>query len=128
MQKLMSLNYLQVGFGEISARSLFVPTCFKSCSMHTIGVNVKRPLILNAPKVGGPKNFLHLPPYLLLVCVIELFANGLMPFFCHSLLGWLLALLNVWSSSSVDLVSLATIARSIKKFKFLWAFFGLLHS
>ena len=86
-----------------------------------------RPFIFGAPTVWGHKTFMCHLPYLLLIHIGEIFANCFLQFFARIFVGMIQALLNVLGSSRVSLALLATLARSIKKFKFLVASF-FLHS
>ena len=91
--------------------------------VHTVMLNFKDLLILHTSMIGRHKNFMHLLPYLMLVCVAKLLSYGFLFLFLYDLrLESFHALLNVWISSSMSMSSLATIAmvdKSIKKINFL---------
>ena len=116
----MSLT-TRVIFGEVDIRYLAVPTYYKMHPVHTIVLNFEDSLILMHLQLGGIR--LHVP-YLLLVHICKFFVNCFSPFFARIFVGMIPSLLSVWSTSGVGLVLLVTMARLIKKFKFLMAFFS----
>ena len=73
-------------FGEVNTGYLDVPTCHKTCPVHTNLLNFKDQLIFDAHVIRGLETFTQHLPYLLLVHTNELFVNGFLPFLQESLL------------------------------------------
>ena len=119
------IKFWRVVFGQVDTRHLDVSTCHEMHLVPTIVLNLEDPLIFDAPVIRGHMTFMSHAPHLLLVHFCKFLANCLSFFLQESLLGWFQALLNVWGSSGTGLVLFVTMARWIRKFKFLLALFSL---
>ena len=100
--KCNAVNYWWINFAEGDTQYMTVSTCYQAYTPHTIMFNFKYPFAFNSPEIQRHKTYMHCPQYL-------------------NSFTWLLAFvvsLNDWFSSMVDLVSSATIVKSIKTFVF----------
>ena len=90
--------------------------------VHSIALNLEDPLVLHASKIRGNKTFTCLAPYLLLIHINKFLFNCLSPFCLRICIGMVPGFGEGLGSSGTGLV--VTIARSIRKFKFLMALFS----
>ena len=116
------VNYCRVVLRKINARYLTVPACNKTHLVHTVVLDCEDPLVFYTLLIGTHKSFAGLMQYLLLVHVCKLFAYGFSPFLKEFALGWFQASAKAVGFSGMGMVSLVTIAKSMRKFKFSLAF------
>ena len=67
-------------FREMNSGNLTMATCYESSMIHTIAINFNCPFAFYVPAIWKGKMIVHIPPYLLLVHVIEFLLNGLLQF------------------------------------------------
>ena len=110
---------------KINARCLSVPTCDEMHPVHTVVLNLEDPLVFHTPTNRGHKTFACLELYLLLVHVSKFFLIASHHFMQDFALRWFQVLVKVLGSSGTGLVSVVTIAKSMRKFKFFYSTFFL---
>ena len=81
------VNYWRVVFGEVDTKYLTVPTCRKTCPLHTAVLYFEDQYMFDASAIKGHKIFTSHAPYFLLVHDCKFFMNRLSSFFVRIFVG-----------------------------------------
>ena len=90
------IKYLRVFFREVNTGYLALPTCHKTCPVHTVALDLEDPLASNVPGSRRHKTIASHVPYLLLVHVGKLLVNCFLPFCARVGIGMILSFVEIF--------------------------------